>query len=63
LRLTTLRVSPLVTPSRLLFIDYQRAPNVDVIKEHLEEKDTIERDLESIREGAGKNILKSQEYN
>jgi len=52
------------TPSCLLFGVDQRGLNVDVIKEHLEEKDaSIERDLESIREKAGNNILKSQECN
>jgi len=52
------------TPSRLLFGIDQRGPNIDGIKEYIEEKDTsIERDLESIREEADKNILKSQKCN
>jgi len=52
------------TPSRLLFGVDQRGPNIDRIKEYIEEKDTsIERDLESIREEAGRNILKGQNYN
>jgi len=47
------------TPSRLLFGIDQRGPNIDGIKEYIEEKDTsIEHDLESIREEAGKNILR-----
>ncbi|XP_011706871.1 PREDICTED: uncharacterized protein LOC105462045 [Wasmannia auropunctata] len=42
----------------------QRGPNIDGIKEYLEEKDApSERDLESIREEASTNIIKSQEYN
>lgn len=59
----TLQSSINTSPSMLLFGVNQKGPNVDYLTEFLEDSDLIvnERDLNSIREEALKQIQKSQE--